>query len=339
MAEGCNVGIERLIVHILDSSVGLPVLSKGEHPEDGDAAEFIGGHIQKIFKDDNLKTADFTDEKGSIRLACEDIISGEYDFTKITSGIAEAMYDIMESNPDIPPADLVCCTFRLDDVPYLGILKLNYRTSYIHNIANGSSGNINSIVKQRTALPGETQRIDECALINLTDLSINLIEKKYEINGEKLFYFSTMVLKCSCQMSDREKVRAFKKATDSFKKKYIGEDFEKSTDMKKAIARSLEEEEAIDVVKVAEDAFRRYPDMRDTYIEHMEKSGLKDMAIVVRPELKEKEFKKQKLKTDTGIELELPIDYYKDRDKIEFISNGDGSISIILKNINSIKEY
>ena len=50
-----GINIEKMILHILDSSIGMPVLSEKEHPYSGDIMEFMTTHIEKIFNDINIK--------------------------------------------------------------------------------------------------------------------------------------------------------------------------------------------------------------------------------------------------------------------------------------------
>ena len=46
--------------------------------------------------------------------------------------------------------------------------------------------------------------------------------------------------------------------------------------------------------------------------------------------------KVQKIKTDKGIEIIIPVDYMNSRDFVEFKNQPDGTISIQLKNITRI---
>lgn len=50
----------------------------------------------------------------------------------------------------------------------------------------------------------------------------------------------------------------------------------------------------------------------------------------------DEKFEKQYLKTDTGIEINIPMEQYQDIDQVEFITNADGTISVLIKNINKI---
>ena len=50
----------------------------------------------------------------------------------------------------------------------------------------------------------------------------------------------------------------------------------------------------------------------------------------------EKKYSKQKFKLDNGIEITIPSDIYENKEMVEFINNPDGSISVLIKNIDSI---
>ena len=43
--------------------------------------------------------------------------------------------------------------------------------------------------------------------------------------------------------------------------------------------------------------------------------------------------RKQHLTTDTGIEITIPMEEYRNPDHVEFITNMDGTISVLIKNI------
>ena len=45
-----------------------------------------------------------------------------------------------------------------------------------------------------------------------------------------------------------------------------------------------------------------------------------------------------KIKTDIGIEISIPIDYFQNKDYVEFFNNPDGTLSIELKNIGKLMD-
>ncbi len=331
-----NILVEKLIVHILDGAVGSPVLSDFNYEMDSDMYEYIEKHIFRIFKDIDLKKVYFTNDENLFNKTCLKLKHGQEDFIPVTKNIVSRIYEFMNKNPEIPSADLICTLFKKDNSKYLGILKLNYKESYIHYIEENQDGREIRIVNQKTALPLATQKIDECILVNMEDFSILLKEKKYEIDGEKRFYLSKDILESTEALSDKEKIDIINKASKKVVKKYCNDDVTKIAEIKNAIAESVEDSMTIDIEEVGDKVFKGNTEMQQIYNEEIEKRGLKEKTLSVNENVEKKVMKKQRLVTGEGIEIKLPASFLSRKDKVEFMSNMDGTISILLKNISEI---
>ncbi len=330
------ISVIRAVLHVLDANTGIPVISKGELEISGDLEYYLTKHIEKVLDDPNTKTAMFTGEDNCFRSLCQSLNQNEADFLPITEEIANRFFEIMKKNIDIPSADLVCCIIQIGSEKYLGVLKLNYKEGFTHWVNNVESGNINSIIRHQTLLPQDGQKLEECVLISLSDFSIRLVEKKFEINGEKEFYLSKYLLESSCELSDNEKLKILDKVTKNMNKKYFDEDFEKTIMLKKAVSESFEETSAIQIQQIADKVFEKDMDIKREYVEEITKAGISEKEITIPDKLVEKKFRTHKIKTDTGIVIDFPLEYADSNDKIEFVNNPDGSLSIIIKNISKI---
>jgi len=331
-----DIKIQNAILHILDNSSNILVLSDKELEIDSDISDFLEKHIEKLLNDSNMKNARFTENTNAIRDICLHLADDLSFFMQASVETAQRLYDIMLKNVDIAPADLICCLFSHQGQLYYGILKLNYKTGFTHFVQQEDEGNVNTIIRYKTILPSESQKIDECAFICLDGLNIKLLEKAYEINGEKEFYLSKLFLSCYTDLSDNEKLKIIDKVTKKISKKFFDEDFDKIAKMKKAVSESLEETSTIEVNAMADEIFDDNPEIKNEYIEEMQKAGLSEKTISVPEKLAEKKYKTMKIKTDTGIEINFPPSYYNDNDKVEFINNSDGTISILIKNVSKI---
>lgn len=331
-----SIEIKRAVLHVLDANAGMPVLSKGELEVSEDLAYYLGKHISRVLDDPNTKRALFTGEENGILLLSRLINDNEEDFLPITSDMADRLFALMQKHIDIPSADLVCVLADVDGHRILGLLKLNYKEGYTHWVNNIEDGNINTIIRHQTLLPQEGQKLEECALISLSDFSLRLLEKPVEINGEKELYLSKYYLQCSCDLSDNAKLKILDKVSKSINKKYFDEDFEKTIKLKKAVSESFDENTAIRIDQVAHKVFENNMDIRHEYVEEIAKAGLNEKEITLPDRLIEKKFKTHKIKTDTGIGIDFPLEYANDRDKIEFLNNPDGTLSIIIKNVAKI---
>lgn len=329
-----SIIIKKLIIHILDSTVGMPVLSDTELDFGPDLSDFFKVHIEKVSNTDDNKRCQFTED--SEVLKCLKQYNGE-NFIDFSRALASGLFEIMYSNPTIPPADLAVIHFSHEGQDYIGLLKLNYKTSYTHMTQSKQDGNENKIILQQAILPSQGQRLSEACIIRLDDYSIILVEKKFEINDKKINYFSSLYMKCHAPLSTKAKLDIVTKAVEQVNRKYYSEDdIDRKMEVKKVIYEELEEHGNIRVEAVKEKLFHNNQEMKQEFEEKVEKYNLSHEELRPQHSQTTKKFQKQYLTTDTGIELTIPMEDYTNSNKVEFITNEDGTISILIKNIGQL---
>ena len=225
-----DIRIKRVIVHILDSTVGMPVLSDSELEFGSDLADFLREHIYKIVAGDDCKSCQFYKEESEVYKML--IQYDEEYFVDISKDMANYLYQIMNSNIDIPAADLMVVRFDEKGESYLALLKMNYKEFYTHKTQSVDEKNENRIIKYKSILPTESQRLQEAAIIRLSDLSVYAIEKKYDVNGEKTNYFTYLFLKCSGKLSPKSKLSIVSRAVESVQNNYYDESRQFEANMK-----------------------------------------------------------------------------------------------------------
>lgn len=323
------------IVHILDSSMGLPVLSDCEMEMGSDLSDFFKCHIEKFTESDEVKLCRFSDTSRVMELVrgCT-----PENFVETSREIAKILFEIMNSNIEIPAGDLAVVVFGCGGTDYLGILKLNYRTSYTHMTNTEEDGkNGNAIILQRALLPGQGQRLAEACVVSLENGDILLTEKKYPVNGEKRLYFSELFLECHAPLSQKTRMDIVTKAVEQVNRKYYGdEDTERKMEIKNAIYQELEETGSLAVESVKEKIFPDSPQMQEELTGKLEKYNLADAVVEPKSEKTVKKFQKQRLTTDTGIEITIPMEEYQNPDRVEFLTNADGTVSVLIKNIGRL---
>ena len=329
--------IKKAILHVLDSNTSVPVISNKELDiSSGGVSDFLVKHIEKINNDAAAKKGEFKDAGDNPVLnQILKLIENEDEFVYSTIEISNVLFNLMLKHIDIPAADLVFCIVEVESRYYLAILKMNYRESYTHFVENGDDGLQNQLVKHRTILPSDSQRIEEGAVIYLEDYSIRLVEKACEIDGEKKNYFSELFLKCKTDLSKRETLKIINKAAQDISHKYYDDRFEKMAEVKSVICELAEEDGDFEIDRLAESVFKDSKEIQDEYKEQVYKAGISS-KVSMDASYVEKRVMTQKLKTDTGIEINFPSTIYNNKEMLEFINNPDGTISILIKKINKI---
>lgn len=332
-----DIRIKQVIVHILDGTVGMAVLSDTLVDFSSEFAEFLREHIFKIVSGDDCKYCEFYKNESEIY----QMLSSYEDenFIEVSKRIAEQLYDIMNSNIDIPSADLMVVRFKAADEEYLALLKMNFKTSYTHRTVPEEAGNRNEIVRYKAVLPSETQRLSEAAIINLKDFKVTLLEKKYEVNGEKTNYFSFLFLKCASHLSHKTKLSLVTKAVENVQKEHYGEEnqFEAHMRAKSIIQEELNEKGGFQVEELADKIFEEEPELKAAFQDKIEKYDMVKEEIMPQSETTVRKYQKQHLLTDTGIEIKIPMEQYKNPKSVEFITNEDGTISVLIKNIGHLQ--
>lgn len=93
-----------------------------------------------MLNDADLKSGHFEPNDNEIFNLCSRLSQNKDLFVETSNELAINLFSIMKQNPDIPPGDIVFCFFEIDDMAYFVIMKLCYRQSYIHYVANTEDG-------------------------------------------------------------------------------------------------------------------------------------------------------------------------------------------------------
>lgn len=332
-----EIKIRNIIVHIMDATVGLPVLSDTPLEYGSDFADFVREHIARLTTGDELKKCEFYQKESEIFQWLQEY--REEGFTDLSKKIANLLYEIMNSNVDIPSADLLVVRFRGADQEYLALLKMNFKPGYTHKTMGDGENNHNEIIKYKAVLPNQTQRLTEAAIINLETGQVDVIEKKYEVNGEKVNYFSYLFLKCNSELSHKTKLSIVTKAFEKVQKEGLNEyeACEAAMETKAIIQEVFEEKGGFVVEELADLVFQEKEDLKAAFQEQMEKYDMVRQEVLPQSDTTVKKYQKQHLMTDTGIEIKIPMDQYRNTNNIEFITNQDGTISLLIKNIEHLQ--
>jgi hypothetical protein len=139
-------------------------------------------------------------------------------------------------------------------------------------------------------------------------------------------------------MSQKTKLDLVTKAVEQINKKYYDDDFEQKMKTKSVLHEECAKSEGpIRVEEIVEKVFKEAaPEIKEEFVEKLEKYKLPKEEIKIQSEKTTKKLEKQFLTTDSGIEINIPMEEYNNKQHVEFITNQDGTISVLIKNVNRI---
>ena len=337
-----DIVIRKAVLHILDTNRGQCILSNTLLNPGPDLHDFIRNHIYKIVSSDDTKSCEFDPECSPIYSILETWDeSDETSFIETSQAITNKLYVAMGEGLDIPAADLLFVTFQAEGAIYLALLKMNYKMSYTHHVARELTQYEDDLLhnveisRTRSFLSG-TSRISEAAIINLSDRSIKLLEKRYEVNGEKVYYLSENFLVCRTSIPPKKKLNILTRVINNISNKYDGADLKTKMDTKSALQKEYVDRKSFDIEEIGNKLFGKSPEKKSEFDEKMEQYDLQYDNFTVTNESTVKKLEKQIIVTDSGIEISIPMEVYNKRASLEIRTDATGKSKIIIGNIDNV---
>ncbi|MDT2816077.1 nucleoid-associated protein [Vagococcus carniphilus] len=324
--------IKKAILHIIDREAGSLICSQREL----DLKEYaVKQYLDSVLK--RLEKAEF--KTGILQETSEFALvlkNDELEFIEKSAEMAQMVFDSLSISEDAPSGDLLVVELEeLNGVPKFGLIKFNYKPSFTHHVTYLDDLMQNNIILNKTIFPSTTQRIDECCLINLETLELDIVEKKYSFEGQNRLFFTERFLQIDPKPTVTENLKIIKKAVKEVANKYNEEEYVSMSQTQQAIFESIEEDGIISKEKIAEAVFETNESAKQEYFDIIEQTKFSEEIPSNVPKY-EKKYSKQKFKLTNGIELSIPADVFKDPDLVEFINNPDGTISVMIKNVEQI---
>lgn len=323
--------IHQAILHVLDTTLDAPVLSGGGMELTAEKTAYLQYHIEKLLASDEIRQCRPLPDS-----AFRNELEHNQDFIDLSCRIAGVLFDYMHAHTTIPGADLAVVDFTRDGAPWLGILKLNYKNGYTHYTETVEGAPINSIIQQRACLPTQSGKVEEGALVNLTDYSMRLLEKKYDIDGHKEFYLSSVVFQYTQAEPEKKKLQAIQEAAAQAVKDAYEDEPHADAQVAMLIAnQAADNDNQVSVEQVRQQLAEEYPLAAVPFDDYVEKSEVLEEAaapVTVTP-ARIRRMESRSIRTANGIEVKIPTELLNSDSELEFLHDPDGSVSLLIKNV------
>ena len=323
--------IHQAILHVLDTTLDAPVLSGSSMELTAEKTAYLQNHIEKLLASDDIRQCRPLPDS-----AFKNELEHNQDFIDLSCRIAGVLFDYMHAHTTIPGADLAVVDFTRDGAPWLGILKLNYKNGYPHYTETVQGAPVNSIIQQRACLPTQSGKVEEGALVNLQDLSMRLLEKKYDIDGHKEFYLSSVVFQYTQAEPEKKKLQAIQEAAaQAVKDAYVDEPHADAQVAMLIATEAADNDNQISVEQVRRQLAEEYPLAAVPFDDYVEKSEViehVEQPVTVTPS-RIRRMESRSIHTASGIEVKIPTEILSSDSEVEFLHDADGSVSLLIKNV------
>ena len=326
--------IDKAILHILDFNSGMTVYSDEELTIQDSIETFLLKHIEKSWGSQEAKPGMFYDDS-SFQKMMDEYLAGDMSFVPFSKAVTHMLEDAFTHAEEMASADVIVADVRIDDQRQIAVFKSNSHIGYTHQVNQTENGIKNEIINHYSIMPNLTQKMDEFAFINTETKAISVNSKKYTIDGNSIYVFPEILLECSLAPSPKEAIKNLSKTAAKVAEAYGQDKVSTEAAVKSYVAENMQESDELDLVDAGKEIFRENPAMQADFDNAIKDAGFTE-PVKMDQEATIKKVCKHKLKTDTGIELTIPTDYFDNTEYVEFNNNDDGTLSITLKHIANI---
>lgn len=323
-----DIYIKKAILHGFDP--GNPELIFSDQPMvlTPVMLDYVTKKVEKIYSDD-AKRGMLSADNQFLSLISDDFLAS-------TQAIANFWREAFILSEKQKQNDLLFVSYELETQPHFAFIRLSLRDAFSHE-HDAETGQI-KIRKSELSLPGAGSAADEAIAINLQTGSYHLLEKRIKYNGKNYYYFSENLLAETPEISVNKAIKTIKKTAASVAKSFTDDDFAFSQKVQNTVYHAIEKQEALHPETLADQLFADNLTARLEFKEQVKADIPDKINFEQMPMAKiEKKLANQKLSLSNGIEMVVPQELYEDAETVEFIQNEDGTYSIIIKNIETIK--
>lgn len=327
--------IARAAVAIYDGSALSPLFpGKASKPDDEEAA-YLSAVADKLARADASRTTRV--EPGSVQ---ESLLRNflQAPFHDAADALLRCMDESLQTL-EIPREgfDLAVFSFEQEGDPFLCVACLPYRSALVHQADTDEAGVITTrILPHGTVLPQPGAKGCAGFVINLSTGDIRLRDADVLTNVGNRALFAQALFTMAATRSTKDAVKAVTEVIEQA----APVDVETITPvLKRAMSKSIEEKGVIDVQDVAEEVFRSEPE-REAIIAQVSRQMQEEQIEPVIPVENKRvvaQLSRVKVKTDTGISITLPRELADDERSFSVVRNDDGTISIIIGQVQEIR--
>ena len=326
--------INQAILHVYDFLSGTVAPSENVlNLEDKWIQGYLNSIVRRCHYDTRIQEGSFHSDSTFLKLY-EDFEAEGCSFVEYSQKTGEYVSEYLKST-DGQSYDILFVDYRMDESPYIGMYLLENQKAYTHFCGADSTGNINNTIQYHSCvLPSGSRKISSYALLKTISHEVSFCDDTKWTLGD-VQVMKDLILARDSKRSHKEVMLDVQEVVSEVAEKCDENPTILLSRYKNYVQNALQETDAVSVEDLAVHVFNDSKKLQDTFIstsmEHDLPQQLPVSSHTVRSTMKN-----QKIRTDTGIELTFPTEYFENPDLIEFINHPDGTISIEIKKIGKI---
>jgi len=288
---------------------------------------YVNKIVKKVLASSKKRKGKFNDTSKLYNLV--KTFNKDTNFIKFSHEISDLFFEELSKSDSYVRTDILILEYRENNDDVLSIILLENEESIT---VSNNEDNI-QLSKNLNNLPTNVNSINTFILIDLNTFEFYSSEKFKMVEGTKHKIVEENLVDASFEPSTSDIYKVIKKEAMAINDSDSIKEVETLAKLKQHI-NNHSDSPNLDVIELAEDLFKDKTKQQE-FLNNVKLKGVNENASLEYSLVTNKTLN-SKIKTDTGIELTIPNDYFSDTNNVEIKDNSDGTFSIIIKNITKL---
>ena len=320
------MNIQRLIIHSLDQNLETEILSDKQMDLNDHA--FTEDYIKRFAKSCLNSSATYQGKLNS-ESNFHEIIQSKFDFIQISKDISKKHFSFHKNQEASKNLNLIFAQLEHGDDLYLACFEVHGSDGFIRVATRGETID-NEIVHNGMILPNTFASVKSAFMLNLESAELYLKGKpEYQAYFQELF-------DCEIIANSKAAFSTMLAVVEEVMEKREEESFPKVIHLKEILGNVASEFDLVSTSDVLEEVLEGTNDEESMTIqEHFTEDNVED-DIDLRKLKKSRILSRHRIKTETGIEIILPLNELDLEQVFSIEDNPDGTKDIRIKNIGKL---
>jgi len=322
-----KVEIDRIFISSIDAAKAYVDYNEWTIDLDGEIYQYILQLFAHNFDTTSAKKAEYHLDDFLATIVPEEPEA----FEAFVEVITDEMHELLKEAYGLSAGSGLFVFATVEEQPIIAFFKLNYQSRLT---CEKTEDGMVVWRKDVRLLPMHTQKEYDYFYINPYERQVWMSDMHCMIDGESVDYMAERILKISLKKSEKETVQVIQEAVlDTIKECYKEEAPKKVFEYRQAVANEAKEQGKIDPVRIQETVFADNEKAKERFTEKSEDLAIPQKPVYVSPKTTKSLAKKQKIVTESGIEILVPVEYLEDKSVFEY-KQENGRVSIHIHDVN-----
>lgn len=330
-----TIQINAAILHVYDCHSDIPIYSRDVlNCMQEDINEYLTKHIEKAFRDSSA-IVDTLSNTSYFATQLLQYKNADINFIDYSTNLCKKIFSYLSQTDNVKSIDCVVCDLEESGNRYIGIIEFQNQIGFTHKVTQENHSVKNDIIKYYSILPSPTQKVYAFAFVNVETFYARYSDQRRFLDGKDVSIIADFILECTNLISPKVAVNTVKSIALQLSEQQGKNSVAVVSKVKAFLAENAETSDDLDTAELSHRVFPESDELAEEFKQQIQQQGIPALIPIERT-YAIREGKRHRIKTDTGIELIIPSDFFENSDLIEFINNPNGTISISIKNVSKI---